>query len=109
MSILDEEEFHQEILVTFVINIRVSPHAFPTCIFCQSSYHQTNNCPYRSNQILPTQIVLTNHRPYLISLLVQSFVLNVQNLIYPSTPPNVTCRKPIILHVSIPFTKNVME
>jgi hypothetical protein len=107
MSILDEEEFHREIPVTLVFNINVSPHAFPTYIFCQSSYHQTNNCPYQSSQILPTQLILMDHKPYLISLHVQILVSNVQNLIYPSAPPNVTCR--IIPHVPIPFTKNVME
>jgi hypothetical protein len=42
-----------------------------------------------------------------MSLHVQSLVSNVQNLIYPSTPLNVTCR--VIPHVPIPFTKNVME
>jgi hypothetical protein len=79
MSILDEEEFHHEIPITLVFNIRFSLHAFP-CTFYQSSYHQTNNCPYRSSQILPTQIVPIDHRPYLTSLHVQSLISNVQNL-----------------------------
>jgi hypothetical protein len=39
MNILDEKEFHQEILVTPVFNIRVSPHVFPVCIFCQNLNH----------------------------------------------------------------------
>jgi hypothetical protein len=33
MNILDEEEFHQEILVTPIFNIRAFPHAFQACNF----------------------------------------------------------------------------
>jgi hypothetical protein len=33
----------------------------------------------------------------------------VQNLVYPSSLPNVGCRKPVIPHVFVPLTENVME
>jgi hypothetical protein len=50
-----------------------------------------------------------DHKPYLISLPIQSLISNIQNSVYSLTLPNVTCRKPIIPHVSIPLIKNVME
>jgi len=50
-----------------------------------------------------------NHKPYLVSLTVQSLILNVQNSIYPLALPNVACREPIIPPISIPLTRNVME
>jgi hypothetical protein len=53
--------------------------------------------------------MLTDDRPYSISLHVQILVLNVQNSIYPLALPNVTCRELVIPLVSIPLTKNVME
>ncbi len=58
---------------------------------------------------MPTQIVLIVHKPYSISLHVQSLVLNVQNLVYPLALPNVTCRKPIIPLFFVLFIGNVME
>jgi hypothetical protein len=58
---------------------------------------------------LLAHIILIDHRPYSISLLVQSPISNIQNLIYPLALPNVACRKPIIPHVFIPFIGNVME
>ncbi len=56
-----------------------------------------------------TNTILTNHRPYLVSLPIQSLILNIQNLVYPSTLPNVTCKKLIIPPIFGPFTGNVME
>ncbi len=56
-----------------------------------------------------TQTVLTYHRPYWISLFVQSFVPNVQNLAYPSTLPNVIYREQVIPKAFIPFIEIVME
>jgi hypothetical protein len=54
-------------------------------------------------------MVLTNHRPYLVSLHVKSLIPNVQNLVYPSTLSNVAYRELVIPPISIPFTRNVME
>jgi hypothetical protein len=76
MRISDEEEFHQEILVTLAFNICVSPHVFPTCTFCQNSSHQIDNCPYWLNNIWPTQTKMMDHRPYLVSLPVPSLISN---------------------------------
>ncbi len=109
MSILDEKKFHHEISITPVFNIHASLHVFLACIFCQSLGHQIDNCSYQSSRVLFTQIVLMNHRPYLVSLLVQSLVLNVLNSVYPLTLQNVACRESIIPHVSIPLPGNVME
>jgi len=50
-----------------------------------------------------------DHRPYLVSLTISTLVLNVQNLMYISTLPNVACKKPILPHVSIPLIGNVIE
>ncbi len=60
---------------------------------------------------MPTQIILieSDHKPYSISLLVQSLILNVQNSVYFLALPNVACREPIISFVSILRTRNVME
>jgi hypothetical protein len=52
---------------------------------------------------------LTDYKSYLVSLSIQSPVPNIQNPVYSSAPPNVTCRKPFIPHVSIPLIENVME
>lgn len=106
MNILDEGKFDQEISITLVFNF----HAFITSVFfCQSLGHQTNNHPYWSNSVLPTHIILTNHKPYLVSLHVQSSIPNIQNLIYPLTLPNVACKEITISFNSIFLTKNVME
>ncbi len=82
---------------------------FPACIFCQSLSHHTNNYPYWSSRVLHVHKVLTNHKPYPIFVPTQSPILNIQNLIIFLTLPNVVCRKSIIPHVFIPFTRNVME
>jgi hypothetical protein len=50
-----------------------------------------------------------NHRPYLVSLNVQNLIPNIQNLIYPSTLPNVACRKLIIPPIFASLTGNVVE
>ncbi len=50
-----------------------------------------------------------NHRPYLVSLIFQSLIPNIQNLIYPSTLPNVACKELVIPPISVPFTENVVE
>ncbi len=50
-----------------------------------------------------------DHRPYPISLLVQSSIPNIQNSIYPLALPNVACREPTTPSNSIFLTKNVME
>jgi hypothetical protein len=73
--------------------MRASLQAFLTCIFCQSLGHQTYNYPYRSSRILPTQIILIDYRPYLMSTRIQSLVSNVHNSIYPLTLPNVFHKK----------------
>ncbi len=109
MNILNKGKIHQQILVTLVFNICVSPHAFLACLFCLSLSHQTDNCPYRSSSVLLAHIILTNHKLYLVSLLVQSSISNIQNSVYPLTLPNVACRESIIPHVSTPLTKNVMQ
>ncbi len=96
-------------MVTPIFNIHASPHAFPTRIFCQSLGHQIDNCPYCSNKILPTQIIPMDHKPYLISTHVQSFVPNVYNLVYPLTLLNAFCKKLVIPHIFVPLIKNVME
>jgi hypothetical protein len=44
-----------------------------------------------------------------MSTFVQSINLNVQNSIYRSTLPNVSCKETIIPHGFVPLTKNVME
>jgi hypothetical protein len=50
-----------------------------------------------------------NHKLDPISLTIQSLISNVQNLIYPSTLPNVACRKPVISSIFVPLTRNVVE
>ncbi len=55
---------------------------------------------------MSTQTVLADHKPYPVSLPVQSLIPNVQNLVYPSTLSNVACRESVIF---VPFTKNIME
>ncbi len=77
---------------------------FLACAFGQSLGHQINNCPYWSNIILPTHIILMDHGLYLVSLLIQNPKMNIQNLVYPLVVPNVVYREPII-----PFIKNVMQ
>ncbi len=84
---------------------------FLACNFCQSLGHQINNCLYRSNNVLPTHTLLTNHRPYLVSTPIQNLVPNIQILVYSSTLPNVACkeliippRQPVVLII-----ENVME
>jgi len=52
---------------------------------------------------------LIDHKPYLVSIPIQSPVLNIQNLVYFLALPNEACRKPIIPPIFIPFTRNVME
>ncbi len=64
-------------MVTPIFNIHVFPHAFPTCIFYQSSSHQIDDCLYWSNKTLPTQTIPMDHKPYVISTHVQSLVPNV--------------------------------
>jgi hypothetical protein len=49
-----------------------------------------------------------DHRPYVVSLLVQSFVPSVQILVYPSALPNVACCEPFIPPISVPFIENVV-
>jgi hypothetical protein len=46
MSISNEKDFHQEIMITPIFNIHASLHAFPTCTFYQSQSDLTNNRPY---------------------------------------------------------------
>jgi hypothetical protein len=45
----------------------------------------------------------------LVSLLVQSPILNIQNPIYPSTLSNVVCKKLVIALIYVPFIENIME
>lgn len=77
MNILDEKESHQGISITPIFNICAFFHAFPTYIFCQSLGQQTNNCLYRSSNVLPAHIILMDHRPYPVLVHVQSLVLNI--------------------------------
>jgi hypothetical protein len=65
MNILDEEEFHQEILVTPIFNIHASPRVFPACNFCQN-LGLVHNCPYWSSKFLRAHPILIDHRPYLV-------------------------------------------
>jgi hypothetical protein len=58
---------------------------------------------------LPAHTILVNHRLYPISILVQNPSLNIQNLVYSLTLPNITCREPFIPPLSVPLTRNVME
>jgi hypothetical protein len=64
---------------------------------------------YQFSSVLLAHIILMDYRPYLVSLPIQNLVPNIQNLVYFSTPPNVTCRKRFIPHVSIPLIENAME
>ncbi len=109
MNILDEKEFHHEIPVNPIFNIHASPHMFIGCSFCQSLGHHINNCPYRSNKILLTHIVLAYHRSYPISIHVQSPIPNIQNLVYSLALPNVVCIKSVIPHVYVLFIGNILE
>jgi hypothetical protein len=45
----------------------------------------------------------------LVSLPIQSPVLNIQNLVYPLALPNVACRKPVVPPISVPFIENVIK
>ncbi len=47
---------------------------------------------------MPPHTILTNHRPYIVSIHVYSLTLL-----------NVACRKPIIPPIFVPIIKNVME
>jgi hypothetical protein len=71
--------------------------------------HQIDNCPYRFNSVFLAHTRLTNHELCLVSLPIQSRVLNIQNPVYPLALPNVACRKPVVPPISVPFTKNVIE
>jgi hypothetical protein len=55
MNLMDEEEFHQEILVTPIFNVRgFFPYISPLCIFCHGIGHVIRNYPYKASQILAT-------------------------------------------------------
>jgi len=54
-------------------------------------------------------MVSTDHKPYLISLPIQSLFPNVQILVYLLALSNLACRESIIPPISIPFIGNVME
>ncbi len=105
VSILDEKKFRQEIPITHVFNIRAFLHAFITCTFCQNSSHQIDNYPCRFDNVLPAHIIVTDHRSYLVSIPIQSLVLNIQILVYSLALQNVACREPFIPLVSILITK----
>ncbi len=53
--------------------------------------------------------ILTNHKPYSIYVTIQNPIPNIQNLVYSLTLPNVACREPIIPHVFVLLTGNLME
>jgi hypothetical protein len=71
--------------------------------------HQTNNCPYWFNSVLSTHTILNNHKPYPVSLPIQSSILNIQNLIYPLALPNVACKELTIPPNFIFLFENVTE
>jgi hypothetical protein len=50
-----------------------------------------------------------DYRPCPISTHVQNLRLNVPNLVYPTTLPNVFCKQLVFPLVSIPLIENVME
>jgi hypothetical protein len=52
---MDEEEFHQEILVTPIFNVRgFSPYISPLCFFCHGIGHVIQNYPIKLAKILTT-------------------------------------------------------
>jgi hypothetical protein len=69
---------------------------FQLVFFYQNSDHLSKNCPYRPNQVLLTQTILIDYRLYPIATQVQSYVQNVQNLIYPLALLNVSCKDTFI-------------
>ncbi len=59
MSLVDEDEFQHEILVTLVFNVRVFlSHVIFTCSFCPKTGHDLGSCPYWSSQMLPSKAIL---------------------------------------------------
>jgi hypothetical protein len=86
MSISYEEEFHQEILITFVFYIHASLQAF---VACQSLGHQIDNYHYWFSWVLHAQIIPIDYKPYLMSTPIQSLISNVHNSVYLLALPNV--------------------
>jgi hypothetical protein len=45
MSIVDDDEFKQEILITLVFNVEITSIVL-TCYFCHGIGHMIGSCPY---------------------------------------------------------------